>query len=335
MMRPLAITMGDPAGIGGEMLLRLWAQRDNRPLPDLVVLDDPQRLEKLARQMGLQIGITVCDDDHIAPASNDLRVLPIGLQKDVIPGQPDQAHAGATITSIETAVDLALRGAVSGIVTNPIAKSVLYQAGFGFPGHTEFLAWLCRSDEQTIPQPVMMLAAPMLRTVPVTVHQPLKTVSDTLTRDHIMRVARIVDHDLRTRFGIPHPNLAFAGLNPHAGEDGTMGNEEDILIRPAIEALAEEGLNVSGPWPADTLFHAARRESYDVVIAMYHDQALIPVKTLAFDQAVNVTLGLPVIRTSPDHGTAFDIAGKGIANPDSLYAAIHMAADMARHRNAA
>lgn len=335
MTKPLAITMGDPAGIGGELLLSLWANRTTASLPPIVALDDPDRLRALAQHLGLSVQITEIDrQDLSALPANALPVLPVRLEKRVTPGSPDPDHASAVITSIEQAVALALAGDVTGIVTNPIAKSVLYQAGFGFPGHTEFLAWLCRADDQNIPQPVMMMAAPMLRTVPVTVHQPLATVSETLTRDHIVRIARIVDAELRRSFGLKTPRLAVAGLNPHAGEDGTMGNEEELMIIPALHQLRDEGITITGPWPADTLFHAARRADYDVVLGMYHDQALIPIKTLAFDSAVNVTLGLPIVRTSPDHGTAFDIAGTGTANPASLRAAIDMATDMAMHRQA-
>ena len=330
---PLALTMGDPAGIGGELLLALWTRRHIFPLPPFLVIDDPVRLTALAARLKLDVTFSVIEEDtleDLAMLPDDaISVLPCHLDGPVTPGQPNPAHGTAVIASIAKAVQLALSGLVSGIVTNPIAKSVLYQVGFDYPGHTEFLAWLCRDADGIVPQPVMMLAAPMLRTVPVTVHQSLASVATSLDSDKIVAIGQIVDHDLREHFGIARPRLAVAGLNPHAGENGSMGLEDMTIIAPAVNTLRGLGIDASGPWAADTLFHQARRKEYDVVLAMYHDQALIPVKTLAFDQAVNVTLGLPILRTSPDHGTAFDIAGTGQARPDSLYAAFIMAAEMA------
>jgi 4-hydroxythreonine-4-phosphate dehydrogenase len=330
---PLAVTMGDPAGIGGELLLALWARRHIYPLPPFFVIDDPERLAALAAHLKIDVTLSVIKPsmlEELAMMPDDaLAVLRCDLQNPAIPGKPDPGNAPAVMNSIETAVHLALSGLVSGIVTNPIAKSVLYQAGFKYPGHTEFLAWLCRDAHDIVPQPVMMLAAPMLRTVPVTVHQSLASVSASLNQAKIVEIGQIVDRALRKDFGIALPRLAIAGLNPHAGENGAMGLEDMTIIAPAVHELRQLGINATGPWAADTLFHEARRKEYDVVLAMYHDQALIPVKTLAFDQAVNVTLGLPILRTSPDHGTAFDLSGSGLGRPDSLYAALIMAAEMA------
>jgi 4-hydroxythreonine-4-phosphate dehydrogenase len=244
------------------------------------------------------------------------------------PGQPDGSSAGAAIASIRQAVDDVVAGRAGAVVTNPIAKSVLTRAGFRHPGHTEFLAELATADGHT-PQPVMLLWSPTLAVVPVTIHLPLREAINELSRDPIVSTARIVAADLKRRFGLTEPRLVLSGLNPHAGEDGTLGTEEQTIVAPAVEMLRADGLDVRGPLPADTLFHNAARQSYDCAICMYHDQALIPIKTLAFDDAVNVTLGLPFIRTSPDHGTAFDIAGTGRANPSSLIASLRLAARMA------
>jgi 4-hydroxythreonine-4-phosphate dehydrogenase len=242
------------------------------------------------------------------------------------PGRPDAAYASSVIESIETAVRLVRDGAASALVTNPIAKHVLYEAGFRHPGHTEFLAALAADAGGRTPHPVMMLWSEELAVVPVTVHIPLSAVPSSLTTDLIVLTGRIVARELRERFGLSRPRLALAGLNPHAGENGAMGSEDLGIVAPAVEILRQEGIAVSGPLPADTMFHAQARSRYDAALAMYHDQALIPIKTIAFDEAVNVTLGLPFVRTSPDHGTAFDIAGKGIALPSSLEAAIRLAA---------
>jgi len=247
----------------------------------------------------------------------------------VTPGEPHSRTASATIESIDTAVALTKQGRVAGVVTNPIAKHVLYAAGFRHPGHTEYLAALSAAPGEAAPHPVMMLWSDDLAVVPVTVHIPLIDVPSALTTDLIVRTGRIVARELRERFGLSHPRLAVAGLNPHAGENATLGLEDRDIIAPAVAYLQAEGLAVTGPWPADTMFHAEARRSYDAALAMYHDQALVPIKTIAFDDAVNVTLGLPFVRTSPDHGTAFDIAGTGIARPASLIAALRLAARLA------
>jgi 4-hydroxythreonine-4-phosphate dehydrogenase len=326
-MKPLALTMGDPAGIGGELSLKAWqALRAGGPV--FVALDDPERLERLARDMGLAVPVrTVTDPAQAAEIFRSaLPVLPVRLAAPAIPGQPNQSNARAVVASIEQATKLALAGAVGGVVTNPINKAALYQAGFTYPGHTEFLAELTGATGQQI----MMLASPMLRVVPVTVHVSLRDSIAMLTTEMIVAAARTTATALRRDFGIASPRLAIAGLNPHAGEQGALGTEETTLVQPAIDTLRAEGLDVSGPWPPDTMFTAAARARYDVAICMYHDQALIPLKTLDMDHGVNVTLGLPIVRTSPDHGTAFDIAGKGVADPTSLLAAIELAAMLAR-----
>jgi 4-hydroxythreonine-4-phosphate dehydrogenase len=260
---------------------------------------------------------------------NALPVLPIALAELARLGHPDKANARAVLASIERAATLCLSGETAGMVTNPINKAALYDAGFAYPGHTEFLAALTGADGKQI----MMLASPDLRVVPVTVHASLRNSIAMLTTEAIVAAAHTTAAALQRDFGIPHPRLAVAGLNPHAGEQGALGDEETTIIGPAIVALREAGIDVSGPWPPDTMFTAAARTRYDAAICMYHDQALIPLKTLDMHHGVNVTLGLPIVRTSPDHGTAYDIAGKGIADPSSLIAAIELAALLARRRD--
>jgi 4-hydroxythreonine-4-phosphate dehydrogenase len=262
-----------------------------------------------------------------------LPVLPLSRPVAAVPGRPDPTYAPSVIEAIETAVRLVRSELACALVTNPIAKHVLYEAGFRHPGHTEFLAALAAEAGGPPPHPVMMLWSETLAVVPVTVHVPLASVPRDLTTELIVTTGRIVARELRERFGLSHPRLALAGLNPHAGENGAMGSEDSTIIAPAIALLREEGIAAAGPLPADTMFHPRARTGYDAALAMYHDQALIPIKTIAFDEAVNVTLGLPFVRTSPDHGTAFDIAGKGVARPDSLIAAIRLAARLgARHQ---
>nr|WP_294502785.1 4-hydroxythreonine-4-phosphate dehydrogenase PdxA [uncultured Rhodopila sp.] len=321
-MKPLALTMGDPAGIGGELTLRAWLamRRAERPF---VALDDPVRLHKLARELGLTVPIgsitSIADAAALFPTA--LPVLAVALETVAIPGRPDSANANAVVRSIEWATSLALGGEAAGVVTNPINKAALYQAGFAYPGHTEFLAALTGATGRQI----MMLASPLLRVVPVTVHASLKASIAMLTTEMIVAASRTTAAALGREFGIVAPRLAIAGLNPHAGEQGALGSEEATLIEPAIDKLRSEGIDVSGPWSADTMFSPKSRVRYDVAICMYHDQALIPLKTLDMNHGVNITLGLPIVRTSPDHGTAFDIAGKGVADPASLIAAIELA----------
>ena len=320
----LAVTMGDPAGIGLEITLGAWRARAG--LPPFFLIADPAHLKAHASDTPWREIADPAEAASVFP--NTVPVLPVALAVDPVPGRPDPRNAPAVVSAIDRAVELAQTGQAAAVVTNPVSKQVLYEgADFRYPGHTEYLAHLGR-----VPSTVMMLAGPDLRVVPVTIHIPLADVPGALTTDLIVETARITARDLRARFGIKEPRLALSGLNPHAGEGGSMGREEIEVIKPAIEVLGGEGLTVSGPHPADTMFHAEARRRYDVALCMYHDQALVPLKTLDFDRGVNVTLGLPFVRTSPDHGTAFDIAGKGIARPDSLIAALRMAGDMAERR---
>ena len=323
MPAPLAVTCGDPAGIGAEITLAAWRRRAE--LPAFFLIDDPARLEG-----AVPIAPIGAPGEAAAVFADALPVLPHAFPASVVPGRPDHANASAVVDAIDRAVGLAMEGAVAGVVTNPIAKKVLYDgAGFGWPGHTEYLAHLGQ-----VPRTVMMLAAPDLRVVPVTVHIPLAEVPGALTAELISETARITHAALTRDFAIADPRLAVAGLNPHAGEGGAIGREEIEVITPALEALRGEGMDVVGPLPADTMFHAQARVRYDVALTMYHDQALVPLKTLDFARGVNVTLGLPFIRTSPDHGTAFDIAGRGKADPQSLIEALKLAGRMARQRGA-
>ncbi|UPG71557.1 4-hydroxythreonine-4-phosphate dehydrogenase PdxA [Roseomonas gilardii subsp. gilardii] len=328
---PLALTMGDPAGIGGELTLAAWEIARHGEDPVFVALDDPARLAALAARLGRPVALAEVADPSEAAAifPGRLPVLPVPLAAPVTPGRPDRVHAPAILASIETAVRLAQAGKVGGLVTNPISKASLYGAGFGFPGHTEYLGALTGLAEP----PVMMLACPELRVVPVTIHVSLRRALEDLTTAEILRTGRVLHRSLRSDFGIASPRIAVAGLNPHAGEGGAMGHEEGRIVVPAIEALRAEGIDAFGPLPPDTMFTPRARAGYDAALCMYHDQALIPLKTLDMDGGVNVTLGLPVVRTSPDHGTAFDIAGRGIAEPGSLLAALRMAAGMAARRN--
>jgi 4-hydroxythreonine-4-phosphate dehydrogenase len=319
--------MGDPAGIGGELTLKAWLAL-RRTGPAFVVLDDPARLRLLADVLGLGVPVQEVASAGEAVFADALPVLAVPLAVEPVPGQPDPANATAVVGSIEQATKLALSGAAAGVVTNPINKAALYQAGFRYPGHTEFLAALTGASGQQI----MMLASPMLRVVPVTVHASLRDSIAMLTTEMIVAASRTTATALRRDFGINAPRLAIAGLNPHAGEQGALGSEESSVIQPAIDVLLADGIAVTGPWPPDTMFTAAARARYDVAICMYHDQALIPLKTLDMDHGVNVTLGLPIVRTSPDHGTAFDIAGVGVADPTSLVAAIELAATLAGRR---
>ncbi|WP_034993370.1 4-hydroxythreonine-4-phosphate dehydrogenase PdxA [Beijerinckia mobilis] len=335
-MAPLALTRGDPSGIGPELALKAWLRlHEDAAAPVFFLIAEPEPLGALARHLGLAVSV----QPIVAPAETESvfrHALPVLRLPGVVhgaPGVPDTLDAAGTIASIEQAVALVGSGEAAAVVTNPIAKSVLYEAGFAHPGHTEFLGELARRDFGVASaRPIMMLWSPELAVVPATVHIPLAAVPQSLDTDLIVETARIVAHDLSVRFGLPAARLVLTGLNPHAGEEGGMGREDLEIIAPAVKRLKEEGIDVRGPAPADTLFHAAVRATYDAVIAMYHDQALIPIKTLAFESAVNVTLGLPFIRTSPDHGTAFDIAGKGVANPASLIAALELAGRLAAHQ---
>ena len=330
---PLAISIGDPSGVGADVALNAWLQRKELSLPPFLLIADPEQLTARAQHLGLDVPLVEISTPVQAFGVFDakLPVLPIENKHTESPGKPLPENAAGVIEAIERAVELTLKGETSAVVTCPIAKKPLYDAGFKHPGHTEFLAELASKHLGRTVIPVMMLAGPELRAVPVTIHIPLADVPRVLTKDDILEVAYITAQELTDRFGISAPRLAISGLNPHAGEGGALGKEDDTIIRPAIEELQREGINAWGPLPADTMFHAPTRVTYDVAICMYHDQALIPAKALAFDETVNVTLGLPFIRTSPDHGTAFDIAGKGIARPDSLIASIRLAQELAEN----
>ncbi len=320
--------MGEPSGIGGEITLKAWLQRCELGLSPFFLIDDPGRIAALVQSLGLSVAVKQIDaPSQCIPAfDHALPVLPLRGAVKTLAGSPSPENAGAVLDSIRQAVDLSLSGDASGVVTNPIHKQVLMEAGFAHPGHTEFLAELSGSRSP----PVMMLACTALRVVPVTVHQPLGQVPKSLTSDLIIQTGRTTAEALRSYFGIENPRLAVAGLNPHAGEGGQLGREEEDIIRPAVETLRAEGLVVAGPLPADSLFHPEARRGYDAALCMYHDQALIPIKTIDFERGVNVTLGLPIVRTSPDHGTALDIAGQGKASPVSLIAALKLAAEMTR-----
>jgi 4-hydroxythreonine-4-phosphate dehydrogenase len=333
-MKPLAVSMGDPAGIGLELAARVWAERD-AATPAFFFVGDPDALERASVRLGLaKPKLNVVDDAAQLAANGDtLSVLHAPLAMEETPGAPDPVNADATIAAIERGVAAVAQGAASALVTLPIAKSVLHTADFGFPGHTEFIAHLTK--DQAWPHargPVMMLAGPSLKVALATIHLPLAKVAGELTRERIVHVCEVVGEALKRDFGVAEPRIALCGLNPHAGEDGSIGREEIELINPAAKLLRAEGWNVSDARSADALFHDAARQGYDAVIALYHDQGLIPIKTLHFWDAVNVTLGLPIVRTSPDHGTGFDIAGKGGARPDSFRAALTLAWEMAERR---
>lgn len=330
MRRPLALTLGEPAGIGPDITFAAWRRRAELDLPPFYLLADPHFIAQRAKQTAPELSSVVVEPAEAAAAFDAaLPIVDIGVPVSVEPGRPDRSSAPAALSSIRRAVSDVLAGAAAAIVTNPIAKNVLYRSGFAEPGHTEHLAKLAEQATGVAAHPVMLLWSPELAVVPVTIHLPLKDVIAKLTGKLIFETGWIVARDLRTRFGIARPRLAVAGLNPHAGEDGAIGDEDLSVVRPAVERLQAAGIDARGPLPADSLFHEAARATYDVALAMYHDQALIPIKTLAFDHAVNVTLGLPFVRTSPDHGTAFDIAGTGRADPGSLIAALKLAARLA------
>ncbi len=328
-MKPLALTMGEPAGIGGDIALAAWLERRQAALPTFFVIDDAHRLTALAQRLGMPVEIRPIAEPEAAGECFDqaLPVLHRPLAAPVRPGLPAVTNGRAVIASIEEAVRLVQGGRAAAVVTNPIHKKALYDAGFGFPGHTEFLAQLAGRHRV-----VMMLACPQLRVVPVTIHVPLRRAVESLKSADIVAAGRIAAEALSGDFGIPRPRLAVAGLNPHAGEGGSIGREDQEIVAPAVAALRHEGIDAFGPLAADTMFHAQARAEYDLALCMYHDQALIPLKTIDFDGGVNVTLGLPFIRTSPDHGTALDLAGTGQARPASLIAALTMAGEMASRR---
>jgi 4-hydroxythreonine-4-phosphate dehydrogenase len=335
MTLPLALTMGEPAGIGGEIALEAWRRRDDG-LPAFYVIDDPDRLTALAARLGVPVPVQAIDAPQRTTAvfPDALPVLPVGGKCLAKPGRPNPADARWVIAAIDRAVADVRGGQAAAVVTNPINKQALYGAGFRHPGHTEYLGELAeRLYGMAGLTPVMMIASPALRVVPVTIHLALRAAIAALTSAMIVTAGRVTHDALKRDFGIAGPRIAVAGLNPHAGEGGSLGQEDRDIVAPAVAELRGHGIDATGPLAADTMFHAAARRHYDAALCMYHDQALIPAKTLDFDGAVNVTLGLPFIRTSPDHGTAFDIAGKGVARPDSLIAALRLAAEMAARHN--
>ena len=327
----LAVTMGDPAGISGELTLAAWRDRKSEGLPPFLAVDNAERLASVSRLLGWEIPIKEVGSVQEAKACfrSALPVLPLPMPGEVILGHANPENASAITGSIEQAVKLAQAGEVGGVVTQPVHKATLYGSGFAFPGHTEFLAHLTNAAKPSI----MMLAGAGLRVVPLTIHEPLAKAIARLNAEMIVETSLRVAEALRQDFGIASPRLALAGLNPHAGEDGAMGDEEIRFVRPAAEELRAQGVQVQGPLAPDSMFHAAARAQYDAAICLYHDQGLIPLKTLAFDEGVNITLGLSIVRTSPDHGTAFDIAGTGKASPTSFFAAMRMADEIARRRN--
>lgn len=332
-MKPLIITMGEPSGIGGELTLKAWSSRHDSGVPPFFTIDDPARLKAIDPTVPLQVIERA--DQALDVFDTALPVLHLSLNAPSQAGVLNAINGECVLESIRRAVELSLKGEAAGVVTNPIHKAALYDIGFKHPGHTEFVAELCSQygggqDEV----PVMMLAAKDLRVVPLTVHIPLSDVPAAISEDLICKKVRIIARSLQDDFKIETPRIAVAGLNPHAGEQGKIGVEDQEVIAPALDILRREGIDVSGPYPADTMFHEEARRKYDVALGMYHDQALIPLKTLDFHGGVNVTLGLSVVRTSPDHGTALDIAGKNIARPDSLINAIQMAAEIALNRQA-
>jgi 4-hydroxythreonine-4-phosphate dehydrogenase len=331
---PLALTLGDPAGIGPEITAKAWAAL-RQTGPYFMVVGDHDLLCSAAPSLAPRVRRVAGAREAAAVFADAIPVLDIPLSVQPVSGKADPAYAGTVIRWIETAVGLALSGEVSGVVTAPIAKAPLYAAGFPFPGHTEFLAELSADVRHDGARgPVMMLSAGGLRTSLVTVHEPLSRVASSLSLDAVVNVGLVTAQALRRDFGIDHPRLAMAALNPHAGEGGALGREEIEILNPAARVLRDLGVDCEDPRPADTLFHAEARARYDAVICAYHDQALIPVKMLDFWGGVNITLGLPIVRTSPDHGTGFDIAGRGLARADSLIAAVRLAGEIATRRRA-
>ncbi len=329
---PLALTLGDPAGVGPEIIVKAWSEL-RRGGPPFLAVGDFQALASASAGGASVLKKVIAPVEAMAAFEDALPVLDLPLRARVVAGQPSSAAAPAIIQWIETAVGLALSGAVAGVVTAPIAKAPLYEAGFKFPGHTEFLGELTAAETfEGARGPVMMLIAGDLRVALVTVHEPLAKVSGLLSVEAIVNAGVVTAQALRREFGIARPRLAVAGFNPHGGEGGAIGREEIEIVAPAVRALEDLGIDVTGPHPADTLFPEVMRSRYDAAICLYHDQALIPVKMLDFWGGVNITLGLPIVRTSPDHGAAFDIAGRGLARPDSLIAAIRLADRIASAR---
>ncbi|MBA5724225.1 4-hydroxythreonine-4-phosphate dehydrogenase PdxA [Candidatus Liberibacter sp.] len=324
---PLVLTQGDPAGIGPDISLKAWLNRKNRAVPPFLYIGDPDVLRSRAKQLNITVPLYETDcSNAISIFTHALPIISSPCGAKIIAGIPKSATVPSTIATIEKAVSLTLSGKALAMVTNPISKSVFYEADFKFPGHTEFLAELVQRNIGMTCKPVMMLAGPRLRAVPITIHIPLTKISQTLSQQLIIETCHTVYHAMEEYFNIKNPRLAVSGLNPHAGENANIGLEECNIICPAIAQLQNENIQISGPLSADSMFHDSARQHYDVAICMYHDQALIPTKTLDFNETVNITLGLPFIRTSPDHGTAFNIAGTKGSQEDSLLSALKMGA---------
>jgi 4-hydroxythreonine-4-phosphate dehydrogenase len=323
---PLAVALGDPAGIGPEIVAKAWDARDEHDLAPFFAVGDQRSIEAV---WSGPVRLISSPDEAVSYFSSALPLIQIHDTADIVPGQPDLAGARCALDSLELAAGLARSPIVGGLVTAPVAKSQLYAIGFTHPGQTEFVAERCGVSAANT---VMLLAGPTLRAVPITTHVPLREVVNMVSVDLIVAKARATERGLIRNFGIERPRLAIAGFNPHAGESGSIGREEIELIIPAIEILRAEGIDVTGPLAADTMFHARARAQYDCALCLYHDQALIPLKTLHFDEGVNMTLGLPIVRTAPDHGTAFAIAGQNVAHPGAMIAAISLAAEAARNR---
>ncbi|MET1415124.1 4-hydroxythreonine-4-phosphate dehydrogenase PdxA [Roseibium sp. HPY-6] len=325
--KPVAVSMGEPAGIGPELALLAWADRKPLKLPPFYIRADVSLLRQRAKTIGRKVPLEVCAPEE-APSvfRKSLPVVQTGSQLSDKPAIEQEDTAGSVVSSIEQCVEDVKDGIASSLVTNPINKAALYKTGFSFPGHTEFLGALAAQHWPDKPaKPIMMIAGPDLMVIPVTIHIPLKDVPDSLSEDLIVETVQIAAHDLKTRFGYAQPRIAVCGLNPHAGENGAMGSEDRDIIAPAIQKLRSFGIDATGPHPADTLFHPPARQTYDCAIGMYHDQVLVPAKTIGFDDSVNVTLGLPFVRTSPDHGTAYGLAGTGKARIDSFTASLRLA----------
>ena len=325
-MLPLAISLGDPAGIGPEVIAKSWVARQSQSLPPFFVVGDPEAIKAVWRG---PIALITSPDECLAAFPTALPIISTGNRGPIVPGHPDPAGAHTALQSLELATGLTRSGAASALVTGPVSKAQLNAIGFTYPGQTEFVAERCGIARANA---VMMLAGRDLRVVPVTVHIALAQVMGQLTTELIVARGRVAARELKRDFGIDHPRIAVAALNPHAGEQGLMGDEETRIIIPAIDVLKADGINAFGPIVPDALFTPRMRETYDLALCMYHDQALIPLKALYFDEGVNMTLGLPIIRTSPDHGTAFPLAGKGQADPRAMMAAIKMAAAAAAFR---
>ncbi|MGC6329047.1 4-hydroxythreonine-4-phosphate dehydrogenase PdxA [Rhizorhabdus sp. FW153] len=323
---PLAVALGDPAGIGPEIVAKAWDARHEHDLAPFFAVGDQRSIEAV---WSGPIRLISSPDEAMGCFSSALPLIQIHDTADIVPGQPDLAGARCALDSLELAAGLARSPIVGGLVTAPVAKAQLYAIGFTHPGQTEFVAERCGVSAANT---VMLLAGPTLRAVPITTHVPLREVVNLVTVDLIVAKARATERGLIRNFGIERPRLAIAGFNPHAGESGSIGREEIELILPAIEILRAEGVDVTGPLAADTMFHARARAQYDCALCLYHDQALIPLKTLHFDEGVNMTLGLPIVRTAPDHGTAFGIAGTNQAHPGAMIAALKLAAEAARNR---